>query len=192
MQPFIPSKPAPAPRREPAPQVQAPHQSAPADPMAAQNAYLSDTEAPIRVDPVTGFVWFREEVRKPEVPRARARRKLTYVDSGATTRTVANGKYTETFEVAGNEHRVSEIRITMPSYQVGVYLDPRFPFRVHVYNENRGFDLFDVQKFYGGGDLVPPEIKRIYVENDLCYDIRTTIRAIQAEDRQNHLQGDYR
>lgn len=198
---YAPPAPKPEPvapqahRHEQEPVAQAPgtpHLSAPADPLAAQNAYLSDAEAPLRVDPATGFVWFREEVRKPEVPRARPRRKLTYIDSGSTTRTVANGKYTETFEVAGDEHRVGEVRITMPSYQVGVYLDPRFPFRIHVYNENRGFDLFDVQKFYGGGDLVPPEIKRVYIENDLCYDIRTTVRAIQAEHRQNHLQGDYR
>ena len=155
---------------------------------AAQRAYQRDDgEKPIRTDE-NGFIWFREEVKKPAFPKSRARRKLTYLEPGVTSQTVVNGKYVETFEVAGDEHRTGEVRITMPSYQVGVYLDPRFPFKVHVYNDNRGFDLFDVQKFYGGGDLVPQEIKRLYVANDLCYDIRTTIRAIQAEARQLQLK----
>jgi hypothetical protein len=59
---------------------------------------------------------------------------------------------------------------------------------VHVYNDKQGFDLFEVQKYYGGAELVPTEIKRIYVENVLCYDIRTTVRAIQSEFRQLQLQ----
>ena len=77
----------------------------------------------------------------------------------------------------------------MPSFQVGVYRDPRFPFKVHTYAGNDGFDLFDVNDFYGGEDLVPSEIKRVYIANDLCYDIRTTIRAIETEYRRNQLQG---
>jgi len=100
-----------------------------------------------------------------------------------------NGRYIETFEVAGSEQRSGEVKITMPSYQVGVFLDPRFPFKIHTYNGLRGFDLFDVQKFYGGGDLVPPSIKRVYIANDLCYDIRTTIRAVEEEYRQSQLKG---
>jgi hypothetical protein len=36
---------------------------------------------------------------------------------------------------------------------------------------------------------VPTEVKRMYVENVLCYDIRTTVRAIQTEFRQLQLAG---
>ena len=84
---------------------------------------------------------------------------------------------------------MNEVKITLPSYQVGVFLDPRFPFKIHTYNGAQGFDLFDIQKYYGGSDLVPSEIKRVYVSNDLCYDIRTTIRAIQNEAREIQLKG---
>ena len=170
----------------------APRQAeSPREALAAERAYQDDGEKPIRTDE-QGRVWYREEVLKPAFPKPRARRKLSYLETGAVTRTVANGRFTETFEEAGNESRTGEVRITMPSYQVGVYKDPKFPFKIHTYNGNRGFDLFDVQKFYGGGDLVPVEIKRLYVENDLCYDIRTTIRAIQAEYRQQQMKGSIR
>ena len=150
-------------------------------------AYSKTDEEPIRVDPVTGFVWFRDEVRKPAYPRPRARRKLQYVDSGSKkVQSTENGRLVESFEVAGDEHQLNEVKITLPSYQVGVYLDKRFPFKIHIYNDVKGFDLFDVQEFYGGADLVPADVKRIYVSNDLCYDMRSTIRAIEAEAR--HLE----
>lgn len=149
---------------------------------AAQNAYTANSESePVRVDPETGFIWFREEVLKPATPMPRARRKLTYVDSGTKQIQIRNGEYMETVEVAGQEHRTAEVRITMPSYQVGVYKDPRLPFKIHTYGGVRGFDLFEVQEFYGGSDLVPSNIKPQYVANDLCYDITTTVRALQDE-----------
>lgn len=156
---------------------------------AAERAYQEhDGEKPIRTDE-QGRVWYREEVLKPAFPKPRARRVIRYVDSGVNTETVLNGKYIESFEVAGSEKRTREAKITMPSYQVGVFKDPKFPFKIHTYNGLRGFDLFDVHAFYGGADLVPAEVKRVYVENDLCFDIRTTIRAIQTEHRQNQLKG---
>lgn len=165
----------------------APQSSVPRDTFAAERAYQPDEgEKPIRVDE-QGRVWYREEVLKPATPRPRARRKITYIDTGTKTETISNGRYIETVEVAGDQRRTAEVKITMPSYQVGVYKDPRFPFKIHTYNGLRGFDLFDVQKFYGGADLVPTEVLRMYVENDLCYDIRTTIRAIQTEYRQQQL-----
>lgn len=149
-----------------------------------------DEFEPIRTDPETGFVWYQEEVQKPAFPKPRGRRVLQYRDTGTKLETAQNGDYVESFEVSGDEvARSSEIKITLPSYQVGIYRDPRFPFRIHVYNERRGFDLFEVQNFYGGADLVPTEIKRVYVENVLCYDIRTTVRAIQTEYRQLQLAG---
>ena len=151
-------------------------------------AYQEDGETPLRSDEF-GRIWYREEVRKPPTARPRARRKITYIDPGTTQQTVVDGRYIETVEVAGNESRTSEVKITMPSYQVGVYKDPRFPFKVHVYNDTRGFDLLDIQSYYGGADLVPGDIKRVYIENDLCYDIRSTIRSIQNEYRSNQLRG---
>lgn len=144
---------------------------------------------PIRTDE-QGRVWYQEEVRKPAFPKPRGRRVLQYMEGGVEEKTVKNGDYVETFEVAGTANRrPAEVKITLPSYQVGIYKDPRFPFKVHTYAEKQGFDLFEVQNYYGGAELVPTEIKRIYVENVLCYDVRTTVRAIQTEYRQLQLAG---
>lgn len=144
---------------------------------------------PLRTDE-NGLVWYQEEVLKPSYPKPRGRRVLKYMETGVRQEQVKNGDYVETFEVAGNmAERPAEVKITLPSYQVGIYKDRRFPFKIHVYNENRGFDLQEVQDFYGGAELVPAEVKRIYVENVLCYDIRTTVRAIQTEHRQLQLMG---
>ena len=44
-----------------------------------------------------------------------------------------------------------------------------------------------VQEFYGGAEMVPADIKRIYVSHMLCYDIRTVIRAIESEYRREQL-----
>lgn len=160
------------------------------DEMPGQRLNNAAELEPIRVDPDTGFVWYQEEVRKPAYPKPRGRRVLKYMDAGIKTETVQDGQYVETFEVAGEGvARPSEAKITLPSYQVGIYKDRRFPFKIHVYNEIRGFDLFEVQNYYGGAELVPPDIKRIYVENVLCYDIRTTVQSIQREYRQLQLQG---
>lgn len=127
-------------------------------------------------------VWFQEEVRQPGYAAPRARRKIQYMETGVERRTftMSDGS-TETVEVAGNEQRASEVRITLPSYQVGIYQDPRYPFKVHVYADQEGFDLEEVEGFYGGSEMVPADVKRIYISNVLCYDIRTTLRAIQNE-----------
>lgn len=145
--------------------------------------------APIRTDE-QGRVWLQEEVRKPASPRPRGRRVLRYDSPGVKEVTVKNGDYTETFEIAGSEQMQSvEVKITLPSYQVGIYKDPRFPFKVYIYNEVTGFDFDEVNQYYGGAERVPAEIKRMYVENVLCYDIRTVVRAIEAEYRQLQLLG---
>ena len=153
-----------------------------------QNTHMRDQ--PIRTDPKTGIIWYQDEVLKPAVPKERVRRVKEYVDPGARTVSTVTGDYKETFEVAGNESRPAQVRITLPSYQVGIYKDPRFPFRIHTYNGARGFDLEDVRAFYLGGDLVPPSIKIVYVANSMCYDIRTTIQAIEKEYRDRILLGD--
>jgi hypothetical protein len=143
----------------------------------------------IRVDE-QGRKWHQEEVKKPAYPKPRGRRVLKYMDTGVRTETVQNGEYVETFEVAGNEtSRPAEVKITLPSYQVGIYTDPRFPFKIHCYDGREGFDLAEVQAYYGGSQLVPETCKRVYIENELCYDIRSVIRTIQAEHRHLQLTG---
>jgi len=162
-----------------------------ADPeeLPGQRLNTQDKDEPIRVDE-QGRLWYQEEVAKPSYPKPRGRRVLKYIETGVETKSVKNGEYVETFEVAGvGAGRPAEVKITLPSYQVGIYKDPRFPVKIHCYGGREGFDLFEVQKYYGGSELVPEEIKRVYIENDLCYDVRTVIRAIQNEHRQMQLTG---
>lgn len=159
------------------------------DEMAGVRQNSQSADEPIRTDE-QGRVWYQEEVLKPAYPKPRGRRVLKYMDTGVRKETVRDGKYVEEFEVAGDlPSRPAEVKITLPSYQVGIYKDRRFPFKIHTYNGRQGFDLFEVQNYYGGAELVPMEIKKVYVENVLCYDIRTTVRAIQTEYRQLQLQG---
>jgi hypothetical protein len=157
--------------------------------MPGQRLNTQPEDEPIRIDDL-GRAWYQEEVRKPPYPKPRGRRVLKYMESGVKVETVQNGEYVETFEVAGEgSPHPAEVKITLPSYQVGIYRDPRFPFKIHCYSDREGFDLFQVQEFYGGAELVPAECKRVYVENDLCYDIRSVVRAIQNEHRQLQLMG---
>jgi hypothetical protein len=155
-----------------------------------------NTKAPddvIRVDE-QGRQWLQEEVRKPAYPKPRGRRVLRYDDPGTVKKTVKQGDYTETFEVAGDPKNAtpSQIKITLPSYQVGMYRDPRYPFKVVCYNGVEGFDRQEVERYYGGAELVDPICKRMYVENVLCYDMRSVIRAINTEFRQQRLAGTIR
>jgi hypothetical protein len=107
-----------------------------------------------------------------------------------TVTTVQQGQFIETFETeTGPATHQTTTKITLPSYQVGICKDPRFPWKVHTYNGLEGFDLFDVANYYGGAELVPAECKRVYVENVLCYDMRTVIRAVQTEYRHHQLTG---
>jgi len=157
--------------------------------LAGQRQNTKPDDVPLRTDEA-GLVWYQEEVRKPATPRPRGRRVLTYMESGTETETVRNGEYVESFEIAGRGvARPAEVKITLPNYQVGIYKDRRFPFKVVIYNENRGFDRVDVESYFGGADLVPKEVKRKYVENVLCYDMRTVIDHINTEYRQLRLAG---
>jgi hypothetical protein len=160
--------------------------------MAGQHLNTQAADQPLYTDEY-GRQWFQEEILKPASPKPRARRVLTYLETGVQEKQVKVGDYIETFEVAGDgPARTAEVKITLPSYQVGIFKDPRFPFRVHTYNGLQGFDLFEVQEYYNGAELVPSDIKRVYVENVLCYDIRTTVRAIETEYRQMQLTGKIR
>ena len=160
--------------------------------MAGERLNVLEEDEVIYVDE-HGLEWFQREIPKPATPKPRGRRVLRYKDSGTKTQTVTTGdrgQFIETFEVSGElGSREAEVKITLPSYQVGKYRDRRYPFKIWIYAEARGFDLFEVQEYYGDADLVPEGIRRIYVENVLCYDMRSTIRTIQAEHRQLQLAG---
>lgn len=157
--------------------------------MAGERLNTHSEGQPLRTDEL-GRVWFQEEVLKPAAPKPRGRRVLDYVETGTKIAEVQNGEYRETFEVAGDmAPKAAQVKITLPSYQVGIFKDPRFPFRTVCYGGEEGFDLMEVRKYYGGTELVPEEVKTKYVANVLCYDIRTVIRAIQTEFRTLQLQG---
>lgn len=168
-----------------------PVRSADRDEIAGQRTNTRAEDEPIRIDPDTGHAWYQEEVAKPAYPKPRARRVLKYMDAGVETKTVKNGDYQESFEISGDPRnaRESEVKITMPSYQVGIYKDKRFPFKIITYNGAEGFDRDDVNSYYGGAELVPPEVNRKYVQNVLCYDIMSVVGAINAEARRLQLAG---
>lgn len=157
--------------------------------MPGQHLNTNTADEIIRVDD-QGREWIQNEIRKPATPQPRGRRVLQYTNTGTEQQSVTLEDGTvESFEVAGRGTRTAEVKITLPSYQVGIYRDPRFPFKVYTYGGVNGFDLFGVQEFYGGPELVPASIRRMYVSNVLCYDVRTTIQAIEAEARQLALAG---
>jgi hypothetical protein len=179
----------PSPLRQPKEAPTAPMSGPDPNELPGQRTNTKPEDEPIRTDE-QGRVWYQEEVRKPSYPKPRGRRVLRYQETGVDQVSIQNGEYTETFEIAGSGPGVpAEVKITLPSYQVGIYRDPRFPFKIHCYNGTEGFDLFEVEEFYGGSELVPATVKRIYVENHLCYDIRSVIRTIEAEHRQLQLTG---
>lgn len=177
-----------APRRPAEPSPAAPRSNSP-DPDELPGQRQNTAPGVIRVDD-QGREWYQEEVRKPAYPKPRGRRVLTYMDTGVKTETVQNGEYIETFEVAGERAgRPAEVKITLPSYQVGIYKDPRFPFKVHTYNDRSGFSLHEVEEYFGGPELTPRSCRRIYVENDMCYDIRSVVFTIETQYRQLVLKG---
>jgi len=161
--------------------------------MAGERLNTKDADEVLFVDE-QGRSWLQKEVLKPAFPKPRGRRVLSYNDPGVVKQTSKDGEYTETFEVAGDARNATpaQIKITLPSYQVGMYRDKRFPFKVICYNGREGFDRLEVEAYYGGAELVPPVCKRTYVENVLCYDMRSVIRAINEEFRQLQLTGQIR
>ncbi len=168
--------------------------SAPARPeigeMAGERLNTKEAEEILYTDE-EGRAWLQKEVLKPAFPKPRGRRVLRYMDPGVKQQTARDGEYTETFEVAGDPRNAqpAEIKITLPSYQVGICRDPRYPFKVVTYSGREGFDYQEVEEYYGGAELVPPVCKRVYVENTLCYDMRSVIRAINEEYRALQLSG---
>jgi len=147
---------------------------------------------PIRVDS-SGKVWFLDEVPKPARPLPRMIRKVRYVNTGVQDheRRLGNGQLDESFEIPGTGTEVGEIKVTLPSMQVGVYKEQRLPFKVHIYNMQRGFDRLDVVRYFGGIDLVPTSIGTLYVGSDLCYDIKQTMDTMERMLRDLQLGRSY-
>jgi hypothetical protein len=174
---------------EPEPVLTAPVRAADPNEMAGQRLNTKTADEVIRIDE-HGRQWIQEEVRKPGYAKPRGRRVLTYMETGTEMQTIKNGDYQETFEVAGRgPAQTAQVKITLPSYQVGKYRDKRFPFTVITYNDNEGFDLLEVREYWGGPELVPATVKHKYVANTLCYDIRSVVMTINAEFRALQLAG---
>ena len=137
-----------------------------------------------------GNEWYQREVNKPGYAKPRGRRVLRTHDTAVVQKTVKiDDTYTETFEVSGDvkNSTPTEIKVTLPSYQCGIYKPANMPFKVHTYNGLQGFDREDVQAYYGGRRLVPATIKDKYVHMDWCYDIESVIQTIEAEYRERVL-----
>lgn len=141
----------------------------------------------LRVDE-QGRKWLQEEIRKPTGARRRGRRVLSYRDPGVSTKTLTqDGRFEEAFEIAGDQDASLQYKITLPSYQVGIYIDPRYPWRVMQYQAARGFHYDDIVAYYGGRDLIPATVKRVYVDRMLCFDIPSVVQAVQEEARRLRL-----
>jgi hypothetical protein len=180
---------APAPQPAPPPPAPKPNDFDPLEHAGVtMNTHAPDE--PVRIDEA-GNQWFRNEVNKPGYAKARGRRVLRAMDSGTVMQTIkTKDGYTESFEIPGDPKnaRPIEIKVTLPSFQTGIYKAPGMPFKIHTYQGVRGFDWEDVNAYYGAPDLVPSTIKHCYVSSDLCYDIATTIRAIEDEYRERVLK----
>ena len=95
---------------------------------AGQHLNSKAPDEPLRTDE-HGRIWYQEEVLKPATPRPRGRRVLDYVNTGTVTEQITLDDGTvETFEVAGKGTSRAQVKITLPSYQVGIFKDPRFLF----------------------------------------------------------------
>jgi len=143
---------------------------------------------PLRVDSRCR-IWFRDEVMKPAIPKRRMIRKVKAMSANVETIKTyrPDGGLDETFEIAGDDQREIEVRISMPSSQVGVYVDPRMPFKIHTYGGRRAFDYEEVMDYWGGRELVPSTVKTIYIDIDLCYTIDSVRDTIEREYRERVL-----
>lgn len=141
----------------------------------------SDDLEPIRTD-ATGRIWFQEEIQKSSLAKPRGYRVFREVGSGVKLETIDDGQgYTETIEVADGSRKPLEVKVGIPTWQVGIYKDPQFPFRVVEYRSARGFFRQDVEEFFGGADVLPENVSTTYVGNLLCYPIRDVVVAINRE-----------
>lgn len=144
-------------------------------------------EGAIRADE-HGRIWFREEIG-PEVARnRRLRKRITQVvPDKVEVKQIQAGEYIETIEVVGEGTRSLDAFITMPPTQVGIYLDPRFPWKIFTYNGSLGFSYGDVNTYYGGVEFVPSTVKKKFVGNMMAYDIKSAISTVERKYRELQL-----
>lgn len=140
----------------------------------------------LRIDK-RGRIWFREEITPDMAKSRRLRKKVTHVEADFEVKKVQQGDYIETVEVIGESTHLADAYVGLPAKQVGVYKDPRFPFKIHTYKAATGFNYDEVVAYFGGAEFLPPSIKKVYVGNDLCFDIRAVVNHIQREFRQLQL-----
>ena len=141
----------------------------------------SDELIPIRTD-AQGRVWYQEEIQKSSLARPRGYRIFREMGTGVKQVEIEDGDgYTETIEVADGTRKPLEVKVGIPTWQVGIYRDPQFPFRIVEYRSTRGFFRTDVEEFFGGADVMPEGVSTTYVGNLLCYPIREVVVAINRE-----------
>ena len=166
----------------------------PADTVPGIRLNTHGDDKPVRIDP-DGKVWYRDEVGKPATPVERGKRILDYIDPGVKTVHVrdGNGSVVESFEMPGDQKRIAQAKVSLPAYQTGLYRDPALLgeyFKIHTYRGKGVFDLFDVQKYFGGPRMVPQVCKRDYTDTVLGYDIESVLQAIQDEYREKLKNGE--
>lgn len=146
----------------------------------------------IRVDE-QGREWLQEEIVKSSTAKPRGYRVFRETGVGTKQITVDSGDgFTETFEVQSGESRPLEIKVGIPTWQVGIYRDPRLPFKIYTYRMANGYDREEVDAYFGGSDVLPENVVTTYVGNKLCYDIRSVNTAIQREFNQLRQRGQLR
>lgn len=144
-------------------------------------------EGAIRADE-HGRIWFREEIGPEIAKNRRLRKRITQVvPDKVEVKQIQAGDYIETIEVVGEGTRSLDAFITMPPTQVGIYLDPRFPWKVFTYNGSLGFSYGDVNAYYGGVEFVPSTVKKKFVGNMMAYDIKSAISTVERKYRELQL-----
>lgn len=144
-------------------------------------------EGAIRADEA-GRIWYREEIGPNIAGRKRLRKRVTQVvPENVEVKQIHNGEYIETVEVVGEGTRSLDAFVTMPTTQVGIFKDPRFPFKVFTYNGSLGFSYGDVNDYYGGLEFVPSTVKKKFVGNMLAYDMKSVISEIERKAREIQL-----
>lgn len=144
-------------------------------------------EGAIRADE-HGRIWYTEEIGPDIAKNRRLRKRITkVVPEKVEVHQIDNGDYVETIEVIGESTRSLDAFVTMPTTQVGIFKDPKFPFLVFTYNGSVGFSYGDINDFYGGEEFVPNTIKKKFVGNMLAYDIKSVISTIERKARELQL-----
>ncbi len=141
-------------------------------------------EGAIRADE-SGRVWYREEIGPNIAKNRRLRKRITQVvPQTVEVKKIQSGDYIETVEVVGEGTRSLDAFVTLPPTQVGIYSDPRFPFKIFTYNGALGFSYGDVNDYYGGVEFVPTTVKKKFVGNMLAYDIKSVISTVERKYRE--------